>query len=135
MKLTLLEEAQCQFFDDNGYLVVPNALKTREVADLTAIGDRMVEEFRTEEREYYVQCRSGIVQERGFHSLLAHPATLPLVVQLLSANMALVRPGGDVLEQVDDIGKQLLGGSCDALVGWAAEQGIAPEAVEWTMPT
>jgi hypothetical protein len=51
----------------------------------------------------------------------------------LQHDMALVRPHGDVLDQVDDIGKQLLGGTCSGLVDWASDQGIAPQTVEWTM--
>ena len=47
--------------------------------------------------------------------------------------MELVQPGSDVLDQVDAIGKQLLGGACDGLTGWAKVQEIAPEPVEWTM--
>ena len=52
----------------------------------------------------------------------------------LIAKMEPGYPGStDVLDQVAAIGKQLLGGSCDGLVDWAKEQGIAPEPVEWTM--
>ena len=268
MKCTLLEKEQRQFFDENGFLVVPNALTAQEVAQWTASSDRMIEAFEREEDQHYVQCRPGIVQNSDFHPLLAHPSTLPLVVQLLSPNihlhttaiiykypqvdpgagprgwhrdigmtedlghegvvragikvgycltdfhqpqsgftifapgshriptplpiprgevdpanavdlclkagdaflfenrvfhtaaanlsqrtskviifgysyrwmggrkdhMAQVQPDGDVLEQVDDIGKQLLGGSCDALVDWARAQGlVAPPPFAWTM--
>ena len=272
MELTLLEEDQRRFFDENGYLVVPNALTPREVAQLTAVSNRMTEETAREEyqgyNQYYAQWRRMIVQEPAFHPLLAHSATVPLVVQLLSPNihlhttaiiykypqtneeeasyrvwhrdigmsddlghkglvragikvgycltdfsaprsgftmftpgshllqtplpilrgqvdpenavdlclkagdaflfenrifhtaapnlsqrtskvaifgysyrwmggrrdlMELVQPGSDVLDQVDAIGKQLLGGACDGLIGWAKVQGIAPEPVEWTM--
>jgi len=47
--------------------------------------------------------------------------------------MKLVQPGEEVLAQVDDIRKQLLGGSCDALIDWAKQQGIAREPLQWTM--
>ncbi|MCY4606015.1 MAG: phytanoyl-CoA dioxygenase family protein [Gemmatimonadetes bacterium] len=50
----------------------------------------------------------------------------------LRDNMNLVQPGDEVLDQVDDIGKQLLGGSSNGLAEWAREQGIAPEPIEWT---
>ncbi|MYA21434.1 MAG: phytanoyl-CoA dioxygenase family protein, partial [Gemmatimonadetes bacterium] len=43
-----------------------------------------------------------------------------------------VQPDDEVLDQVDDIGKQLLGGSSNGLVEWAQEKGIAPEPIEWT---
>ena len=48
-------------------------------------------------------------------------------------NMRQVRPGIEVLEQVDDIRQQLLGGESNGLVKWAQAQGIAPEPLAWTM--
>ena len=47
--------------------------------------------------------------------------------------MEKAQTSSDVLEQVDDIGKQLLAGTSDELVDWAKEQGIAWEPFEWTM--
>ena len=55
MELTLLEEDQRRFFDENGYFVVPNALTPREVAQLTAVSDRMTEETEQEEYQGYNQ--------------------------------------------------------------------------------
>ena len=267
MEMTRLEEGQRRFFDENGYLVVPKALTPQEIALLTDVSDRMIEDFGREENQRCVQRRPGAVQERGFHFLLTHSATVPLVAQLLSANihlhtaaimykspeadsatpsrgwhrdigmtedlghggivragikggycltdfhepqsgltmfapgthrlptplpipkgevdpenavdlclnagaaflfenrvfhtaapnlsqrtskvvifgysyrwlgghrkhMTLVWPDDDVLAQVDDIGKQLLGGACDGLVDWATERGIGPEPFDWTM--
>ena len=72
---------------------MPNALTPREVAQLTAVSDRMTEETEREEyqgyNQYYAQRRRMIVQEVDFHPLLAHSATVPLVVQLLSPNIHL----------------------------------------------
>ena len=65
MELVLLEENQRQFFDDNGYLIVANALTPQEVAQLTAASDRMIEAFERQQNQYYVQRRPGIVQETG----------------------------------------------------------------------
>ena len=48
-------------------------------------------------------------------------------------NLKLVQPGEEVLAQVDDIRKQLLGGPCDALIDWAKQHGIAREPLQWTM--
>ena len=48
-------------------------------------------------------------------------------------NMRQVRPGVEVLEQVDAIRQQLLGGDANGLVEWAQAQGIAPEPLAWTM--
>ena len=52
MELVLLEEQQRRFFDDNGYLVVSGALTEREVAQLTTVCDRMVDEFGREAAQY-----------------------------------------------------------------------------------
>ncbi|NKB70208.1 MAG: hypothetical protein GKR89_24315 [Candidatus Latescibacteria bacterium] len=267
MQLTLLQDPQRRFFDAHGYLVVPGALSPEEVAQLTAVSDRMIDDFDRQEGQPYVQRRPGVVEEPAFHPLLGHAATLPLVVQLLSPNihlhttaiiykfpqpadiettrgwhrdigitedmghggifragikvgycltdfnepqsgftmfapgshllptplpipqgqvdpegavdlclkagdaflfenrvfhtaapnlsqrtskviilgysyrwmggrrdnMALVQPEPQVLDQVDPIRQQLLGGACDGLVDWAREQEIAPQPVEWTM--
>ena len=89
MKLTVLQPDQRQFFDDNGYLVVPGALTATEVESLTQISDRMIGQCDRAENQHYVQLRPGIVEEPSFHPLLAHDATLPLVVQLLSTNINL----------------------------------------------
>ena len=55
---------------------------------LTQISDRMIEQFDRAENQPYVQLRPGIVEE-PLSTLLAHDATLPLVVQLLSPNIHL----------------------------------------------
>ena len=272
MELVRLQDDQRNFFDQNGYLVVPSALNSEEIEKLINVSDRMVEEFVREQhpdaRTHYVQRRPGIVEVREFHPLMAHSATVPLLVQLLSANihlhttaiiykypqddagetpergwhrdigmtedlghghlvragikvgycltdftkprsgftmfapgshllptplpipkggvdpqnavdlcleagdaflfenrlfhtaapnlsqqtskvvifgysyrwiggsrdnLKLVQPGEEVLAQVDDIRKQLLGGPCDALIDWAKQHGIAREQLQWTM--
>ena len=89
MQFTPLTQEQRRAFDEDGYLVVPGALSAREVADLAAVSDRMVDEFERPPDQAYVQRRPGIVEEPAFHPLLAHPSTLPLVVQLLSGNIHL----------------------------------------------
>ena len=55
MKLTVLQPDQRQFFDDNGYLVVPGALTATEVESLTQISDRMIGQCDRAENQYYVQ--------------------------------------------------------------------------------
>ena len=49
------------------------------------------------------------------------------------ANMRQVRPGLEVLQQVDTIRQQLLGGEANGLVEWAEAQGMAAEPLAWTM--
>ena len=268
MEFVELAEEQRRFFDDNGYIVVPDVLSSEEVEQLTQASDRIVESCNSDGP--YVQIRPGIVEEPAFHPLLACSPTIPLLVQLLSPNIHLhttaiiykfpqttddeetikqrgwhrdigitedlghnnliragikvgycltdfhqphsgctmfaegshlektplqipagevdpinavdlclnvgdaflfesrifhtsapnlsnrtskviifgysyrwmggrkdqmqcVQPDETVLDQVDDILRQLLGGSSDALNHWAQEQGIAPEPIKWTM--
>ena len=87
MKFVKLTTAQRQFFDDNGYLVVPNAIPPEMVERLTAASDRLIESF--DRNGDYVQRRPGIVETPDFHRLLAHSPTVPLVAQLLSPNIQL----------------------------------------------
>ena len=48
-------------------------------------------------------------------------------------HMSQVQPDSEVLDQVDDIRRQLLGGTGDeGLVEWAQAQGIAPDPIAWT---
>ena len=89
MEPTVLQEDQRCSFNDDGYLVVPGALSGDEIAALTAASDRMIDDFEREEGQYYVQRRPGIVEDPAFHPLLAHPSTMPLVVQLLSPRIHL----------------------------------------------
>ena len=60
MKLTVLQPDQRQFFDDNGYLVVPGALTATEVESLTQISDRMIGQCDRAENQHYVQLLSLI---------------------------------------------------------------------------
>ena len=87
MEFVKLAEEQRRFFNDNGYLVVPNVLSSEEVEQLTQASDRMIESSNSEGP--YVQLRPGIVEEPAFHPLLACSPTVPLVVQLLSPNIHL----------------------------------------------
>ena len=87
MDLVKLTGAQRQFFDDNGYLVVPDVLSTEMIDKLTQVSNRLIESF--DANGAYVQRRPGIVQEPDFHPLLTQSPTLPLVAQLLSPNIQL----------------------------------------------
>ena len=89
MEPVILDDERRRFFDENGYLVVPGALRPEEVGALTAAADKMIADFERQPGQAYVQRRPGIVEEPAFHPLLAHSSTLPLVVQLLSPNIHL----------------------------------------------
>ena len=87
MDFVKLTGAQRQFFDDNGYLVVPDVLSTEMIDKLTQVSDRLIESF--DANGAYVQRRPGIVQEPDFHPLMTQSPTVPLVAQLLSPNIQL----------------------------------------------
>ena len=87
MEFVKLTEAQQHAFDENGYLVVPNAISPEMVDQLTEVSNQIVDSH--ERNGYYVQIRPGIVEEPRFWSLLAHSSTVPLVTQLLSPNIQL----------------------------------------------
>ena len=87
MDFVKLTEAQRHAFDENGYLVVPNALSSEMVDQLTTASDRFIES--SNRNSYYVQIRPGIAEEPGFWPLLSHSPTVPLVAQLLSPNIQL----------------------------------------------
>lgn len=48
-------------------------------------------------------------------------------------NMRLVQPGEDVLQEVDAIRQQLLGGPAEGLIEWARQHGIGQAPFRWTM--
>ena len=87
MDFVKLTAAQRQFFDENGYLVVPDVLSPEMIDRLTKVSDRLIESF--DANGAYVQRRPGIVQEPDFHPLLTQSPTVPLVAQLLSPNIQL----------------------------------------------
>ena len=87
MDFVMLTAAQRQFFDENGYLVVPDVLSPEMIDRLTKVSDRLIESF--DANGAYVQRRPGIVQEPDFHLLLTQSPTVPLVAQLLSPNIQL----------------------------------------------
>ena len=87
MDFVKLTAAQRQFFDENGYLVVPDVLSPGMIDRLTKVSDRLIESF--DANGAYVQRRPGIVQEPDFHPLLTQSPTVPLVAQLLSPNIQL----------------------------------------------
>ena len=90
-----LEPEQRQSFDDDGFLVVRNALEPSAVAGVVEAGDRLARSFLDKHplpgRPEYnlLDLRPGLLLERAFFDLVAHSATVPLVVQLLSPNIHL----------------------------------------------
>jgi len=90
-----LQPEQRKSFDDDGFLIVRNALGADAVARLVETGDRLAGSFLTKGElpgrpEYnLLDLRPGLLAEPALFDLLSHSATVPLVVQLLSPNIHL----------------------------------------------
>jgi hypothetical protein len=86
---------QRRHFDEDGFLVLPQALSPETVQRLIAAGDRMSESFFKkpmlfDRPEYnHMDLRPGLLREETFLSLVTNGSTVPLVVQLLSPNIHL----------------------------------------------
>lgn len=95
MDFVPLTSAQRQSFDEDGFLVVRNALSPDAVERVLEAGDRLARSFLDKAelpgRPYYnlLDLRPGLLLEKPFMDLVAHSATVPLVVQLLSPNIHL----------------------------------------------
>ncbi|MEZ4683293.1 MAG: phytanoyl-CoA dioxygenase family protein [Caldilineaceae bacterium] len=85
---------QLQQFDREGYLVVRNVLDNPTISKLIEAGDRLIASDRTLNRQRrhdgrYDGFRNAITLDDAFIPLLTHPIILPIVVQLLGANLQL----------------------------------------------
>ena len=95
MEFTRLTQEQRQSFDEDGFLVVRNAVDKPTVERLVEAGDRRARAFLDkpevpDKEEYnHLDLRPGLLKEKALFSLVAHSATVPLVVQLLSPNIHL----------------------------------------------
>jgi ectoine hydroxylase-related dioxygenase (phytanoyl-CoA dioxygenase family) len=90
-----LQPEQRKSFDDDGFLIIRNALDSDAVARLVEAGDRLAGSFLTKGElpgrpEYnLLDLRPGLLAESALFDLISHSATVPLVVQLLSPNIHL----------------------------------------------
>ena len=95
MDFVPLTAEQRQSFDQDGFLVVREALDSKAVDRLTAAGDLRAKAFLEKPKildkaEYnHLDLRPGLIQDPAFFSLISHSATVSLVVQLLSPNIHL----------------------------------------------
>lgn len=92
------------FYDEHGYLVVPELLSAAEVAELRAALDDVLERARglTESDEHFfvllgddgqpgiTRVRHPIAQHEAFRRLISHPKLLDLVEQLIGPNIEFV---------------------------------------------
>lgn len=95
MDFVKLRPEQRQSFDEDGFLVVRNALDNETVENLLAATDRLAEPFLNKPEvpnkpEYnHLDLRPGLLNENALFSLVANSSTVSLVVQLLSPNIHL----------------------------------------------
>jgi len=93
MEFTPLSPEQRRQFDQEGYLIVRNALAPEQVARLIAAGDRLMDSDLTESRQTnsatYDSFRNAIALDDAFLELLMQPTTVPLVAQLFGPHIHL----------------------------------------------
>ena len=95
MNFVELKPEQRKSFDEDGFLVVRNALDLGTVGSLLAAGDRLAEAFLNKAEvpsrpeHNHLDLRPGLLKEEALFSLVANSSTVPLVVQLLSPNIHL----------------------------------------------
>ncbi len=86
---------QIEQFDRDGYLIVRNALDDESISRFIEAGDRLIASDKTVNRQRrhdgrYDGFRNAVTLDDTFIPLLTHPKILPLVVQLLGANLQLM---------------------------------------------
>jgi len=95
VEFSRLTQEQRRSFDEDGFLVVRNAVNKQTIERLIEAGDRRARSFLDKpevlnKEEYnHLDLRPGLLKEKAFFSLVAHSPTVPLVVQLLSPNIHL----------------------------------------------
>jgi ectoine hydroxylase len=95
MDFTALTPQQRDSFESDGFLVVPNALDKETVRLVTEAGDRLADAFLkkpevpSRPEHNHLDLRPGLLKEKALFDLVTSPATVPLVVQLLSPNIHL----------------------------------------------
>jgi len=95
MDFVHLTPEQRRAFDDDGFLVVRNALDRTQVGHLIAAGDRLAEAFLRKpivmDRPEcnHIDLRPGLLEEPALLDLVGFAPTISLLVQLLSPNIHL----------------------------------------------
>lgn len=95
MDFIRLEPEQRRSFDEDGFLVVPNALPAETVERLVEACDRLAEPLLNKPElsgrpEYnHLDLRPGLLREDALFDLVAKDSIVPLIVQLLSPNIHL----------------------------------------------
>ena len=90
-----LDAAQLNQFDQQGYLIVRNALDGATISRLIEVSDRLIASDIKVNRQrkpdgLYDGFRNSVTLEDAYIPLMTHPTILPIVVQLLGANLHLM---------------------------------------------
>lgn len=85
MEFVQLTAAQRQEFNENGYLIVREAIDNEMICRLTESGDALMDAF--EYHGYYAHRRDGLVQEPVFAELATQSKAVPLILHLLGTNI------------------------------------------------
>ena len=92
---TPIPEEQIRQFDQQGYLIVRNALDSETLARLEEASDRLIASDHQINRQanptgLYDGFRNSVTLDDAYIPLMTHPQILPLVVHLLGANLQLM---------------------------------------------
>jgi len=90
-----IDAEQLAHFDQQGYLVVRNALDSNTISTLIEASDRLIASDRQVNRQrtangLYDGFRNSVTLDDAYLPLMTHPTILPIVVQLLGANLHLM---------------------------------------------
>ena len=95
MDFTPLTPAQKQSFEEDGFLIVRNALDSETNKNVRDACDRLAHAFLNKgkilDKPWYndLDHRPGLLEEEALFDLVSHSSTVPLIVQLLSPNIHL----------------------------------------------
>lgn len=90
MKFTALTDQQRRNFDENGYLVVPEALDRNTINRLIEVCDRFME-TQGPIHNFYANRYIDMTLDASLIALATNPLTTPLVVQLMAPDLRLMR--------------------------------------------
>jgi ectoine hydroxylase-related dioxygenase (phytanoyl-CoA dioxygenase family) len=94
MDFVPLTPEQKNQFQTDGFLIVRNVLDKPTIDRLIAAGDRLIasdiQENRQKNNDGYDSFRNVVAMDDAFVPLITQPKILPLVVQLMSPNLALL---------------------------------------------
>ena len=94
LRFKTIAKADIDFFDQNGYLIIRKALDENTISTLIEAGDRLIHSDRTKLRQRggdrYDSFRNSITLDDTFIRLIDWPEIVPIVVQLLGANLQIM---------------------------------------------